>query len=253
MFQLDRHKKIYEYLLEHKNATVNDLAEILQVTSMTIRRDLDKMEGCGLITRVFGGAVIDSSIVKEVDYESKEKSKTEEKTKIAIEAEKLVFDNSIVILDSGTTCLEIAKKLIHKNNLKVITTDILIAAYLMKYENIEVYCAGGKIQENIGSCIDNYTVDFFNNISADICFIGASAINEDYILSTFMPEKAKVKSSIMKSAQHKVLVTDNTKFDKRSFAKICSLTDFEMVISNEGLSEEIIREITNKGINLKLV
>ncbi|MGL5329445.1 MAG: DeoR/GlpR family DNA-binding transcription regulator [Peptostreptococcaceae bacterium] len=253
MFQLDRHKKIYEYLLEHKNATVNELADILRVTTMTIRRDLDKMESCGLITRVFGGAVIDSNIVKEVDYESKEKSNIAEKNKIAEEAKMLVSDNSIVILDSGTTCMEIAKKIVDNKNLKVITTDILIAAYLMKYENIEVYCAGGKIQGNIGSCVDSYTVEFFNNISADICFIGASAINEDYILSTFMPEKAKVKQSIMKSAKHRVLVTDNSKFNKRSFAKICSLKEFELIISNKGINEEVEKEIINKGINLKLV
>lgn len=253
MFQLDRHKTIHEYLLEHKNATVNDLADILGVTPMTIRRDLDKMESSGLITRVFGGAMIDSNIVKEVDYESKEKSNIEEKVKIANEAQMLVSDNSIVILDAGTTCMEIAKKITDKKNLKVITTDILIAAYLMKYENIEVYCAGGRVQGNIGSCIDAYTIDFFNNISADVCFIGASAINEDYVLSTFMPEKAKVKQSIMKSAQHKVLVTDNSKFNKRSFAKICDLKEFEMIISNKGISEEVEKEIKTKGINLKLV
>ncbi|MEG1409369.1 MAG: DeoR/GlpR family DNA-binding transcription regulator [Terrisporobacter sp.] len=253
MFQLDRHKKIHEYIVKNKNATVNELAEICQVATMTIRRDLDKMEKDGLITRVFGGAVIDSSMVKEVDYEDKEKKCIEEKVKIAKEAVKLVNDNSIVILDAGTTCMEIAKQLVDKENLKVITTDILIAAYLMKYENLEIYCTGGRIQRNTGSCLDTYTIDFLNSINADICFIGASAINENLELATFVPNKAKVKQAMINSAMHRVLVTDNSKFNKRSFTKIRSLKDFEIVIANEGLDEDLVKKMNDEDVNIKLV
>lgn len=253
MFQLDRHKKIYDYIVKNKNATVNELADICQVVTMTIRRDLDKMEKDGLITRVFGGAVIDSSMVKEVDYEDKEKCYMEEKVRIAKEAVKLVNDNSIVILDSGTTCMEIAKLLVEKNNLKIITTDILIAAYLMKYENLEVYCTGGRIQRNTGSCLDTYTIDFLNNINADICFVGASAINQNLELATFVPNKAKVKQTMIDVSMHKVLVTDNSKFNKRSFNKIRNLKDFEIVIANEGLEEDILKKMEDKGVNIKLV
>ena len=253
MFQLDRHKKIYDYIVKNKNATVNELADICEVATMTIRRDLDKMEKDGLITRVFGGAVIDSSMVKEVDYEDKEKCYMEEKVRIAKEAVKLVNDNSIVILDAGTTCMEIAKQLVDKNNLKVITTDILIAAYLMKYENLEVYCTGGRIQRNTGSCLDTYTIDFLNNINADICFVGASAINQNLELSTFVPNKAKVKQAMIEAAMHRVLVTDNSKFNKRSFTKIRSLKNFEIVIANEGLDEEFIKKMEDEGVNIKLV
>lgn len=253
MFQLDRHKKIYDYIVENKNATVNELADICEVATMTIRRDLDKMEKDGLITRVFGGAVIDSSMVKEVDYADKEKSNIEEKVKIAKEAVKLVHDSSIVILDSGTTCMEIAKQLVEKNNLKIITTDILIAVYLMKYENLEVYCTGGRIQSNTGSCLDTYTIDFLNNINADICFVGASAINDNLELSTFVPNKGRVKQAIINASTHKVLVTDNSKFNKRSFTKIRHLKDFEIVIANEGLEEELVKKMEDEGVNIKLV
>lgn len=253
MFQLDRHKKIYDYIVKNKNATVNELADICQVATMTIRRDLDKMEKDGLITRVFGGAVIDNSMVEEVDYADKEKSNIEEKVKIAKEAVKLVHDNFIVILDSGTTCMEIAKQLVEKNNLKIITTDILITAYLMKYENLEVYCTGGKIQRNTGSCLDTYTIDFLNNINADICFVGASAINKNLELSTFVPNKGRVKQAIIDASTHKILVTDNSKFNKRSFTKVRHLKDFEIVITNEGLEEDLVKKMEDEDINIKLV
>ncbi len=253
MLQLDRHTKIYKYLKKNRKATVNELADICEVATMTIRRDLDKMESDGLITRVFGGAVIGSNIVTEDTYEEKEKSYVEEKVLIAKVAAELVADNSIVVLDSGTTCMEIAKELIHRTNLRVITTDILIAAFLTKYKNIEVYCTGGRVQSTIGSCVDNHSLEFLKSINAHICFLGASAINEDFSVSTFTLEKAKVKQAIMTSAHHRVLVTDASKFNKRSFAKVCDLRGFDLVVSNDKLEDDIKEKLVKDGINLRLV
>lgn len=253
MFQINRHKKIYNYLLDKNNATVNELAEICDVAPMTIRRDLDKMESDGLLTRVFGGAVIGSNIVKEIAYEEKEKISINEKISIASEASKLVSDNSIILLDSGTTCMEIARNLVDRSNLKVITTDILIASYLMKFENIEVYCTGGRVQTDIGCCIDNTTVDFISKINADICFLGASAINNSLDVSTFTMDKVLVKQTMLKSSEYRILVVDDTKFEKSSFAKICELTDFNLVITNGDIKESLKETLIENGVSLQLV
>ncbi|MBU5306217.1 DeoR/GlpR family DNA-binding transcription regulator [Clostridioides mangenotii] len=253
MFQINRHKKIYNYLLDKNNATVNELAEICDVAPMTIRRDLDKMESDGLITRVFGGAVIGSNIVKEIAYEEKEKASINEKISIASEASKLVSDNSIVLLDSGTTCMEIARNLIDKSNLKVITTDILIAAYLMKFKNIEVYCTGGRVQTDIGCCIDHMAVDYISKINADICFLGASAINNSLDVSTFTMDKVLIKQAMLKSSEYRILVADDTKFEKSSFAKICELTDFNLVITNKEIKDSLKETLIENGVSLQLV
>ncbi|MBS5787432.1 MAG: DeoR/GlpR transcriptional regulator [Clostridioides difficile] len=253
MFQINRHKKIYNYLLDKNNATVNELAEICDVAPMTIRRDLDKMESDGLITRVFGGAVIGSNIVKEIAYEEKEKASINEKISIASEASKLVSDNSIVLLDSGTTCMEIARNLIDKSNLKVITTDILIAAYLMKFKNIEVYCTGGRVQIDIGCCIDHMAVDYISKINADICFLGASAINNSLDVSTFTMDKVLIKQAMLKSSEYRILVADDTKFEKSSFAKICELTDFNLVITNKEIKDSLKETLIENGVSLQLV
>lgn len=253
MFQIERHKTIYNYLLDHKNATVNELSKLCKVSPITIRRDLDKMESEGFITRVFGGAVVDSNIVPEVTYEEKEKICIKQKEAIAKEAANLVSDNVIVILDSGTTCMEIAKQLVHKENLKVITTDILIAAYLMNYKNIEVYCSGGRVQSQVGCCVDNTSVDFFNSINADVCFVGAGAINKEFSLSTFTSEKVKIKQAMMNAAEYKVLVSDDSKFNKKSFCKICDLADFNLVIVNDNIDKKLKNNLEESGVTLKLV
>lgn len=256
MLQIDRQKKIYNYLKCNRKATVNELSALCDVAAMTIRRDLDKMEGDGLITRVFGGAVIGSNLITEDAYEHREKINLNEKKMIAKEAAKLVDDNSIVILDSGTTCMEIAKELVNKENLRVITTDIFIAAYLTKYKNIEVYCTGGRVQDTIGSCIDNHSLEFLKSVNAHICFLGTSVVsivNNIFSVSTFTIEKAKVKQAIMESSHHRVLVTDTSKFNKRGFAKVCDLKAFDLVIANNNLEIDIKNKIEEEGINLRLV
>lgn len=252
MFQIDRHRNIYKYIAKNKNATVNDLAMIFDVTTMTIRRDLDKLESDGLIKRVHGGAIVNTNIEVESLFNDKEKTFLKEKIKIAQEAAKLVKDNHTIILDAGTTCMEIAKLLIDREKLTVVTTDVLIAAYLMEYKNIEVYFTGGLIQTSTGSCLDIHTINFLNNINADISFIGASSISEDLTLSTFIPNKAKIKQAIINAGTYKVLVTDNSKFNKKSFSKITKLSNFDIVIANIGLNEKILNNLKSNNIKIKL-
>ncbi|MPM98501.1 hypothetical protein SDC9_145689 [bioreactor metagenome] len=83
--------------------------------------------------------------------------------------------------------------------------------------------------------------------------MGASAINQNLELVTFVPNKAKVKQAMIDASMHRVLVADNSKFNKRSFTKIKNLKDFEMVIVNEGLEEEILKKMEDEGVNIKLV
>lgn len=254
MFQIDRHRNIYKYILKNKNATVNELAKIFDVTTMTIRRDLHRLELDGLITKVHGGAVVNdkSEINAENLYDSKRNNFSHQKIAIAKEAAKLIKDNQTIILDAGTTCMEIAKLLITKENLKVITTDVTIAAYLMDYKNIEVYCTGGLIQTSTGTCLDTHTIDFLNNIHADISFVGASSISEDLTLSTFIPIKAKIKKAIINAGTYKVLVTDSSKFNKKSFSKITNLSTFDIIIANADLNNNILNNLKNNNIHIKL-
>lgn len=253
MFQIDRYKIIHDYLMKNKKATINELSDICQVTPMTIRRDLDKMEKDNLVKRVFGGVIIKNNLVPDIPYEQKEKVYVDQKSRIGKKASELVKDGAIIVLDSGTTCMEIAKNITDKKNLKVITTDILIAAYLMKFDNIEVYCTGGRVQPQVGGCIDYNTLKFLENINADICFLGASAIHTDYGLFTFTVEKCEVKKVILKSSDYKVLVADDSKFNKKSFVKVCNIEELNEVIINDELSEKIKEELKKNNINFKLV
>lgn len=253
MFQIERQQKIYKYLLEHKKATVNDLAQYFDVTPMTIRRDLAKMEEESLVARTFGGVMLKSSLVTEIPYNEKESSYMDRKKNIAKTAANLVKDGTSLILDSGTTCMEIAKLICDKKDIKVVTNDIMIASYLMKYENIDLYCTGGRVQSNVGSCIDDTSRNFFESINVELCFVGSSAVHHKYGVSTPTSQKSVVKKAMLNASDYKVLVSDSSKYMKKGFVKICDIEDFDMVIVDSYLDAQVEQELINKDINIKLV
>lgn len=253
MLPVERRIEITNYLKEHGRVVVEELAEKLQVSTMTIRRDLQILEEEGFVTRTYGGAVLKEQLIKEVPYKEKATSNIEAKIKIANYAASLVEEGYTIILDSGTTNMEIAKQLVNIKDIKVITNDVMIAAFLYPYENIKVYCCGGVIQRNTGTLMGSYAKDFFQDIFADIIFIGASAVDIEYGITTPNIEKAKLKQTMLKAADKRVLVTDSSKFGRKSFAKVCSIDSLDLIISDSELKGDIIDLLKEKNLCLDLI
>jgi DeoR/GlpR family transcriptional regulator of sugar metabolism len=253
MFQLERRNVIIEYLEEHESATVEELAKRLDVTPMTIRRDLQYLEDTNVETRTFGGAVLKSRLTTEVPYKDKSISQKKEKDRISEYAAALVQNGQIVLLDAGTTCMEIAKKLKAKNDLTIITTDVMIAAYLSSTSDFKILCTGGYVQNSTGTCIGAKATEFLRDINVDISFIGASSVDIERGMSTPTFEKSEVKLQMIKSTEKSVLVTDSSKFGKRSFSKVCDLNEFDLIITDSNIKNELIEKLKAQEINIKIV
>jgi DeoR/GlpR family transcriptional regulator of sugar metabolism len=177
MFQLERRNLIIQYLEKNESATVEELAKKLDVTPMTIRRDLQYLEDTDIVTRTFGGAVLKSTLTTEVPYKDKSISHKKEKERIAEYAASLVQDGQTVLLDSGTTIMEIAKALRSKKDLTIVTTDVILAGYLAGTSDFKIICTGGYVQNNTGSCIGIKAAEFLAELYMDISFIGANSID----------------------------------------------------------------------------
>ncbi|MEG0377661.1 MAG: DeoR/GlpR family DNA-binding transcription regulator, partial [Eubacterium sp.] len=244
MFPIERREKIMEYLEENGSITVEELAKKLEVTSMTIRRDLKYLEENNRITRTFGGAVTKDGLVDEVAVSQKAATFHKEKKRIAKTAVEMVENGQTVILDAGTTNMEIALELIrNEKEISVVTGDILIAAALLEVPHIEVYCTGGHVQKYIGACLGGHAEAFFREINADIAFIGASAVDVEKGVSSPTQEKAMLKKQQIDCAEKKILVTDSSKFGKISFAKICGLDTFDLMITDKELDDKIAKSL----------
>lgn len=253
MLQAERRNFIVKYLNTHGSLIVEDIAKELNTSPMTIRRDLKYLQDNNIITRTHGGAVSHNVLTDETPYKQKSKHFTEEKGRIALYATYFIEEGSSVILDAGTTNMEIAKLLKDFKKLKVITTDLMIAAYLSSFRHIEVYCTGGVIQALTGACSGAKAKEFLETMYADVAFLGASTIDVELGVTTPSIEKVEVKQQMIKSAAKAVLVADHGKFGKRSFAKICSLEQFDYIITDSGIDNEILVKIQDKGVQIKPV
>ena len=253
LLQAERRNYIIEILNRDGRVIIEDLAKILNVSDMTIRRDLQYLEDHKLITRTHGGAVLHNLLTEEIPYTKKAEQNIEQKYKIGTYASSLVEEGNVVILDAGTTNMEIAKGLIGIKNIKVITNDLIIAAFLSKYEGINVYCTGGIVQKDTGACLGVSAIEFLQNIHADIAFVGASCIDVKKGITTPSIEKAQWKKEVIKSAERAILVADSLKFGKVSFAKICQLDRFDLIITDSGIDEDTKEVLSKLDMDIKLV
>jgi DeoR/GlpR family transcriptional regulator of sugar metabolism len=253
MLQAERRKYILSLIEEKGSVIIEDLAKELKVSPMTIRRDLIYLEKNNFIVRTHGGAVPFNNLHQEVPYQNKVQSEIEEKKRIAEYASSLIKEGQTVILDAGTTTMEIAKKIMNLKDIVVVTTDLLAALYLSKSKNIQVYCTGGFIQNEIGTCIGTEAEKFLTGICADIAFIGASAVDLKSGVTSPTMEKAIIKKRMIEAADYTVLVADHTKFGKKNFAKICALEELDLIITDNQIDEILLKNIIRKEISIHVV
>lgn len=237
MLPIERRNKLMQVLREKGAAKTEELASLLQVSEMTVRRDLAYCEKIGLLQRCHGGAKINRQTILEVAYEQKMTSGIDIKRKIAKAAAALVRPGMTVYLDAGTTTFCIAEELAQLDPLTVITNDLKIALRLLDAP-AELIVLGGSVQKRTGSMLGSETIRQLRELRASIAFIGAASIDGQLYTLTPTGEKVALKRSIHSIAQTCYLVSDASKFQKSSLHVIDHLSDFDGIITNAVFSEQ---------------
>jgi len=237
MIQARRETRILEMLKEKGGVLVEELAGLFSVSVMTIRRDLGRLERMGLIDRRHDGAILPARFVREESYAEKARSRVEEKSRIARAAASLVRDGDTVLLDAGTTTLAVLRAIRPRRRLKIVTNDLALALEASRLD-MDTYMAGGQVQRETGSVIGEGARSFFERLSIDTAFIGASGVSADGFACTTLMEKAALKSAMMRAARKRVLVADASKFGAAFFVKICPLTGFDVIVSGHLFDRE---------------
>ncbi|MCR5288739.1 MAG: DeoR/GlpR family DNA-binding transcription regulator [Treponema sp.] len=242
---IDREKYIIEQIQKTGKVQVDSLAKDLDVSSMTIRRDLETLKKKGLVDRCYGGAIIKS----EIPYFDKQIANAEAKKKIAEYAISLIKPNDTVFLDAGTTTYQIARLITQIANITVITDDIQIAHFLINTP-ITVYMCGGLLQKSTGCVIGNFTTDMVKNFCLDIAFIGAGAIDSNFNHLTPTPEKIALKQQITSICTKTYLVADSDKFHRKALLKINGCEVYNGIITDMTFSDEEKEIIKQRNINI---
>ena len=245
MFSEERQNKIIRMLEQRESIKVNEIAEELNVSESTIRRDLREMEENGLLSRTHGGAVGVSVTSFEPTFRQKEDERHQEKEAIGRAAAALIEDKDTIILDSGTTTLEIAKNITAKN-ITVITNAIDIASVLSNREDIELIVAGGFLRTTTRAMVGQITENIFKSFRVDKAFIGANGISVKEGITTPNFVEAQTKIAMMNAASRVIIAADSSKFNNVCLSVICPVNRVSFIITSSDLDAETKDELEDK-------
>ncbi|GAA2010520.1 DeoR/GlpR transcriptional regulator [Nakamurella flavida] len=238
MLLTERHHRIVESL-RHGGLTVRDLATGLQVSESTIRRDLDQLDRAGTLTRTYGGAVLvagaDAATTDDGSAEDAfdDRIDMDGKRAIARAAVDLVEDDSVVILDIGTTTPLIARGL-RGRPVTIITSNIAVLDEVRDDPVVNLVLLGGVLRRNYRSLVGSLTELALSRISADQMFLSCTGIRPTGHVVDNMAVEAPLKQSMIDAAGSVVLLAPVDKFPGTGALRLCSLTDIDVVITGSG-------------------
>ncbi len=246
----DRRMKILEILETEGQAKVPFLSKKFDVTEVTIRNDLDHLEQKGLLIRTRGGALKAQKVGIDYNLEIKRKKNQKEKEAIGKKAAELVNNGETIILDSGTTTMEIAKKLSEKKELTVISNALNIVSHLVNLSEVKVIVPGGYLRKESLSLIGHSAEAELKNYYCDKLFIGVDGIEATYGISTPNAEEAYLNKVMISIAKKVIVVADSSKFLKKSFAFISTMDMVTTIITDANIPEDQHKTLLNMGINV---
>jgi len=242
MLAQERHQVILDLINKNRVVKVADLMATFNVSIETVRRDLDHLESQGFLRKVYGGAVLSKKLAEEPSYSAREVAHMVEKRQIGIKCAELVEDGETLIIDLGTTTLEVAKNLKQKKDLTVITNAINIALELINVKDFRVFFAGGRLRYGDLSCSGFMTNDFLKQFNVDKAIIGVGGITLKDGISDYHVEEAATRRSMIEQSNNVIAVTDYSKFGVKAFTKVCDLSDIDVLVTDWNVDNHLIKK-----------
>ncbi len=245
-----RQRRLLDVVRQHVTVSVEDLAQQLDVTPQTVRRDIKLMEEAKLLARYHGGVGLPSS-VQNIDYSQRQILNIEAKRRIATAVARQVPPGCSLLINIGTTTEEVARALVHHQNLHVVTNNLNVAAILSDHSNCEVILAGGVVRGRDRGIVGEATIDFIRQFKVDIGIIGISSIEPDGTLRDFDSREVKVAQAIIAQSREVWLVADSDKFGRQALVRMAHLSEVDMLFTDAKPPEPLTRIL--KEAHVKLV
>lgn len=252
MSTINRRVKILELLSTEGQVSVSELSKKFNVSEVTIRNDLSHLEKKGLLIKTRGGGLKTQRVGIDQQLNDKAKINSREKQSIGKKAAELINDNDIIIIDSGTTTVEIAKNIGRVNNLTVITNALNIASQLIRDE-IKVILLGGILRSSSLSLIGPIGENSIKNFYCDKCFLGVDGIDSQSGIYTPNLEEAHLNRMMIDVSKEVIIVTDSSKFKRKSFAHIAPISKVNIVITDSKIPDDELKNLHGMGIKVIIV
>ncbi len=246
----ERQARLAEYLQQVEFASLEELAQHVDVSVSTVRRDLTALEEGGTIRRTHGGARVVQPRTDEFVFRMRDTRQVDEKEAIGKVCADLVQPNQSVILDAGTTVYHAARRLGDKKP-HILTNSLPVANLFSSSSLVEVVVSGGIVYPRLGVLVGPLTVSAFSEMDADLAIMGGSGVTEQGIYNTHAL-LIDIQRAMIKAARKVVFCLDHTKFGRKSMSHICGLEEIDCVVTDKRAPADLLDVIRGKGVEVIL-
>jgi DeoR/GlpR family transcriptional regulator of sugar metabolism len=247
----DRHRLILDVLDRSGRLRITDVARESGMTEMTIRRDLETLEQMGALSRVHGGAVSAVSQSHSPHYQSRALANVEAKERIGVATAGLLAEGETLIMDAGSTTAAVARALLGRRNLRIMTMDLRIAAVLADDPGLTVMVTGGTVRAAEHGLFGTGAERAFVDYNFDTYVMSASGVDAIAGVTEFNADDAAVKRAALGSVRRTILVADSAKLDVVTYANVCGLEDVDVLVTDEaGADSEAVSALRAGGTRI---
>ncbi len=237
-----RNAQILRLVREEGTCTIAGLAGQLGVSLETIRRDVRPLTEAGELLRMHGAVAL-PHLVREAPFERRMRENAEAKRRVAGQVIGHVVDGDTVMLDTGTTTSFVARELLKRSGLTVVTNSSDVAHTLATANGNTVYMAGGELNSDNGAAFGRSVLEFISRFKVRLAIISISAIDAEIGPMDYTLREAEIARSVLASGEMKIIATDHTKFGQSALVKVCDFEDVDLLITDQappkGLSDAL--------------
>ncbi|WP_136467131.1 DeoR/GlpR family DNA-binding transcription regulator [Flagellimonas onchidii] len=248
MLKEERQRTILSEVALHNKVLLTDIAEMLDVSIDTVRRDVKELDTDNKLRKVHGGAV--SLGFTNTTVRNNNVYALEEKQKIAEKAVSFLKDGGVVFIDGGTTCTELARKIPENIGLTCFTMSLPVALELLEKSNVKVILIGGEVSKDSQISIGASAIHHLSEIHVDYSFIGTGYVDSVYGLTEFDWDIVQIKKAVIKASKKTILLSISEKLNSQHRFKTCDINAINTMITELNPSHERLNPFRNQEIHL---
>ena len=252
LYPEERRSAILQKVYRERRVTVSSLAEAFGVSEVTIRTDLQTLEGQALIVRTHGGALV-AGLLPEAALTLRRQLQTAQKERIGKTAATLVLDGEAIFLDTSSTALVLATHLRERHGLTLITNSIAIAQTLFSAVGVTVVIPGGVLQRDTASLIGTEGLSMLRRYNIRKGFFGAHGVSPAVGLTDVYESEAEVKRGVFLLCHERIAIIDGTKWGRVGAASFARLEDLDAIITDGTAPDGLVEKVRSMGIDIKIV
>jgi DeoR/GlpR family transcriptional regulator of sugar metabolism len=251
----ERRALILRMLEQKEEVSVVEISRETGISEVTIRKDLTILQNRHLLLRTRGGAMRKpvENTNEDTAIERKRMFNVREKERIGAEAAKLIKNGDYIMLDSGTTTLEVARHLDKFHDLHIVTNAMNIAIELMAYKRFDVVLLGGNVRQQSLSTVGPLALNVLRNFSRYKLFLGVDSFSLDNGISTPSLEEALLNQIMIQQADKVIAVFDSSKFNKRSYSHVADVNELDCIVTDRAIPVVISSKLKAAGVDVRLV